>query len=277
MRKYGFICSLLLMAACKTEGVEKETDALVEQQVEQAVDTLEMDLKVLDEVKLDNGIVISWLKKGEGDLLKQGDVAMIDYKVRLEDSTIIDGNHLLNMSSFPFMVGFQMQTKGWDLTLMQLRVGDFVRVFIPSKLVRGKKGIKGLIPENADNYLTLRVLEKPKPIRQIDGNKVWLFEENPANKTKFGEDNTIVFHAMVSTPSTSRYFDSFQKNNPFELRLADNGVVPGLKKALINAKKGDRMFILVPASEAYGSKGYLDIVKPNEDLFYNVMVMDVLE
>lgn len=277
MRKYAFVCSLLLMVACKTEGVEKETDAPVEQPVEQAVDTLEMDLKVLDEVKLDNGIVISWLKKGEGDLLKQGDVAMIDYKVRLEDSTIIDGNHLLNMPAFPFMVGFQMQTKGWDLTLMQLRVGDFVRVFIPSKLVRGKKGIKGLIPENADNYLTLRVLEKPKPTRQIDGNKVWLFEENPANKAKFGEENTIVFHAMVSTPTNARYFDSFQKNNPFELRLADNGVVPGLKKALINAKKGDRMFILVPASEAYGSKGYLDIVKPNEDLFYNVMVMDVLE
>lgn len=277
MRRCAFVCLLLLMAGCKTEGVEKETDAPVEQPVAQAVDTLEMDLKVLDEVKLDNGIVISWLKKGEGELLKQGDVAMIDYKVRLVDSTIIDGNHLLNMPAFPFMVGFRMQTKGWDLTLMQLRVGDFVRVFIPSKLVRGKKGIKGLIPENADNYLTLRVLEKPKPIRQIDGNKVWLFEENPANKATFGEDNTIVFHAMVSTPSTARYFDSFQKNNPFELRLADNGVVPGLKKALINAKKGDRMFILVPASEAYGSKGYLDIVKPNEDLFYNVMVMDVLE
>jgi FKBP-type peptidyl-prolyl cis-trans isomerase len=37
------------------------------------------------------------------------------------------------------------------------------------------------------------------------------------------------------------------------------------------------MYIVVPASEAYGTKGYLNLVKPNEDLFYNVLVMDVLD
>jgi hypothetical protein len=35
------------------------------------------------------------------------------------------------------------------------------------------------------------------------------------------------------------------------------------------------MFILVPYSEAYGTAGYLDFVKPGEDVFYNVLVMDV--
>ena len=59
------------------------------------------------------------------------------------------------------------------------------------------------------------------------------------------------------------------------MKLEDNGVVPGLKKALINAKKGDRMFVLIPSEQAYAAKGYLDIVKPNEDLFFNVLVMDV--
>jgi hypothetical protein len=33
----------------------------------------------------------------------------------------------------------------------------------------------------------------------------------------------------------------------------------------------------VPAADAYGDKGYIDIVKPNEDLFYNIFVMDVLK
>jgi FKBP-type peptidyl-prolyl cis-trans isomerase len=52
--------------------------------------------------------------------------------------------------------------------------------------------------------------------------------------------------------------------------------VPGLKKALINCKKFDRLFIVVPPEEAYGSKGYLDLVKPNETVFYNVLVVDVV-
>ena len=37
----------------------------------------------------------------------------------------------------------------------------------------------------------------------------------------------------------------------------------------------DKLFVLVPAKEAYGSKGYVDLVKPNEDLFYDVIIMDV--
>ena len=80
---------------------------------------------------------------------------------------------------------------------------------------------------------------------------------------------------MASSPSSPLYYNSYRTNTPFKLKLEDNGIVPGLKKALINAKKGDRMFVLVPSGQAYGVKGYLDIVKPNEDLFFNVLVMDV--
>jgi len=68
----------------------------------------------------------------------------------------------------------------------------------------------------------------------------------------------------------------YRNNQPFSVIFGEPGLVPGLKKALINAKKSDRMFILIPSSEAYGSKGYLDLVKPNEDLLYNVLVMNVM-
>lgn len=278
MRYTAIALGLLLFASCKTDGVEKnkepETQPVVEQE---RVDTLEMDLAVADKKTLQSGLSISWLKKGTGEALQQGDVVMIDYKVRLEDSSIVDGNHLLNKDALPFMVGFKMQTEGWEQLMGELHVGDFVRVYMPAKLARGDKEAKGLIPKNADNYITLRVLRKEKPTRVVDGNKVWLFEENKKSKKKFNENNRIIFHAMISTPTKPLYFNSFATNEPFDLRLEDQGLVPGLKKALINAKKGDRMFILVPAQEAYGSKGYLDVVKPNQDLFYNVMVMDVLD
>jgi FKBP-type peptidyl-prolyl cis-trans isomerase len=82
---------------------------------------------------------------------------------------------------------------------------------------------------------------------------------------------------MVWAPSNPLYINTYETNNPFKLRWEDSGTVPGLKKALINAKKSDRMFVFVPASEAYGSKGYLDVVKPDENLFYNILIMDIVE
>jgi len=231
----------------------------------------------------DNGIDISWLTHGKGEKVKKGDVILIDYKVTLADGKIIDGNHLIRKSSFPFLVGYQMQTKGWDFALEQLKIGDFVRVKIPSDLARGVKGIKKegskewFVPPNAVNYLSIRVIKKQIPTRVIDGVKVWVFEENQENKIKFGEKSAIVFHCMISSQSNPIYYNSYSSNSPYTLLLSDKGIIPGLKKALINAKKADRMYVLIPAVEAYGSKGSEGFVKPNEDLFYNVLVMDVVK
>lgn len=275
---FYFFIGLFLLSSCKTEGVKKgNNNSVKESEIIQRVDSLEMDLPVQDHLKLENGIEIVWLEKPGGEEIKKGDVVMIDYKVRLQDSTIIDGNHLLNKPSLPYIVGFGFQPKGWDLAFEHLKIGDFVRIKLPSEFARGRKGVEGLIPDNADNFLTIRIISKRKPNREVDGTKIWLLEENKNNKTVFGEDNSIVFHTTISSPSSPFYYNSFAKNQPFELKLEDQGTIPGLKKALINAKKGDRMFILVPSREAYGSKGYLNIVKPNEDLFYNLMVMDIID
>ena len=82
------------------------------------------------------------------------------------------------------MIGFKMEPEGWDVSLRELSVGDFAYIKLPAKLARGKNGIDGVIPDNADNYLAIRILSKKKPVRMRDGNKVWLFEENKNNKLK---------------------------------------------------------------------------------------------
>ena len=193
----------------------------------------------------------------------------------LEDGKQIDGNDLLNMKSFPFMVGLGMQTKGWDIALKELKIGDFAEIFIPSDLARGDKEIKGLFPKNANNVLKIRVLEKIKPTRTVDGTRVWLMEENEKNTEVFNENNRVQFHCWVSSPTNPVYFNTEWNNTPYEFGLEDSGVVPGLRKALINAKKADLIFVHIPSREAYGSKGYQDLVKPNEDLLYRVFVMNV--
>ncbi len=260
------------VTSCDVRGTTKKSSGAP--QIKEKGDALNAHKKVIAKEKLPNGEQVQWFEKGTGPLLKSGDLAMIDYRVELPDGSVVDGNHLLKKPSFPYLLGFQMQP-GWDAALEKLRVGDFAKISIPSQQARGNKGVDGLIPKNADNYLIVRVLNIEKPNATIDGVKVWLLEENKKNKMRFKEGKTMTIHSMVSSPSNPLYYNSYRGNKPFTFKFEDYGIVPGLKKALTNAKKSDRLYIYVPAEQAYGNKGYLDIVQPNEPLFYNVLVMDV--
>lgn len=275
MKKIFTFCCGLYLVSCSTSGVEQDNKPM--QRVAKTDHSLDKNHSIIETKPMDNGMVIEWFEKGNGERIKPGDMVMIDYKVRLKDGDVVDGNHLLKKDKLPFLVGFQMQTLGWDIAMNELNVGDFARIKIPSHLARGEKGVNGLIPPNSDNFLTIRIIEKLAPTRIVEGTKVWLLEENTNNKVKFTENMEISFHSMVSSPSNPLYANTFRTNQPFKYKLGDYGLVPGLKKALINAKSSDRLFIVVPASEAYGDKGYLDFVKPNEDLFYNILVMDVVK
>lgn len=281
MRKLVIYSAVLLIASSCVSGIEKEAASL-EENVDNkttldSTSVIDSEQDVTDEKKLSNGITIKWFEHGDGELLIDGSCVNIDYKVQLDDGNVVDGNHLINKPTIPFVVGFGMQTEGWDIALKELKVGDFAEILIPSELARGEKGIKDLIPPNADNIVRIRVLSERKPTRSIDGSKVWVFESNPNMSSEFGESNEIVFHCMASTPTKSFYINTFWDNKPFELRMKDAGLVPGLKKALVGAKRSDRMYVLVPSSEAYGNKGYQDMVKPGEDILYNILVMDVRE
>ncbi|MGB0915354.1 MAG: FKBP-type peptidyl-prolyl cis-trans isomerase [Crocinitomicaceae bacterium] len=149
MKKSIFILGLIgfSFASCDTTVVEDGTDEAVER-IEVTSDTIksiiDSEKEVINDIKLESGIRIKWFEHGEGEKLKKGDCISIDYKVAIKDNEIVDGNHLLNKESLPFMVGFNMQTPGWEIALNELRVGDFAEIFIPSELARGEQGIEGL-------------------------------------------------------------------------------------------------------------------------------------
>jgi FKBP-type peptidyl-prolyl cis-trans isomerase len=286
-----FLSTCYLAFSCSTEAVKKakkQDDLIIKSEFKkskkEAKTALNSDNDEISSTKsFDNGIIISWLKHGKGEKVVKGDVILIDYKVTLKNGDVVDGNHLWKKDFFPFVVGYQMQTKGWDFAIKNMRVGDFARVFIPAELARGEKGIKKegekgwFVPPNSVNYLTIHIIKKQKPTRVVDGSKVWLFEENKSNKIKFNSSNAIIFHSMISSESNPLYYNSYRTNSPYKLFMTDKGIIPGLKKSLINAKKGDRMFVVIPSSEAFGEKGSQGFVKPNEDLFYNILVMDVVD
>lgn len=279
---------LLSIAACTPEGVKKgkEGEELPtkkghDTQPSKVIDSNAVDLKakheVVDDMTLSNGIKIKWFEHGKGDIIKAGDMVDVNYRVELKNGELIDANELRSLPSFPYMVGFQMQP-GWDPALKEMRIGDHVEIYIPYQLARGAKAVEGLLPEKADHILKIHVMGLHEPDKVIEGGiRIWMFAENKHNKELFGPGKSIYFHCYLSSPSSPMYYDTQIENNPFSYVYDDPGLVPGLRKALNNAKKADLMLVHIPAAEAYGAQGYHDVVKPNEDIFGRIFVMEVKE
>lgn len=285
MKYILFIFFIGLLFSCDPSGVKKKNLSKEEKEILNSISKKErqeelkkLSLKPTKEIgvkKLNKGVKITYFVKGDGEKFADGEVAQINYEVLLKNGSMVDGNKLLNKEWLPFMVGFGMQTPGWDIAFKELVVGDFVEVYLPSEMARGKNGIKGLIPPNAENFVRIKVVGKLKPTREVDGNKIWVLEENKENKILANENNVIDFHYIVGSKSNPRYDISYRRNQPYFFKFSDFGIVKGLKKALINAKKSDKMWVLIPPSEAYGSKGLNNLVKENEEIFYDIFIMDV--
>jgi FKBP-type peptidyl-prolyl cis-trans isomerase len=272
-------CALLF--SCETSGV-KTTEKQVTKKTAQpenrsSSERLLDPLKTIVEKKqFPSGLKMQWFKKGNGPAILPGEVVEINFKLQLPSGDVVDGNHLLKRAMIPFLVGYNMQTIGWDMAFNELHVGDFVEIYLPPNLARGEKGIPNLIPPNSPNIVLLRVGKKVKQTKTVNGVKVWLLEENTELKAHTIDENARVdIHYFVGTKTNPRYDNSYQRNVPFQFGMKDVSLIPGLKKALLGAKLFDKLWILVPPSQAYGSKGMVDLVKPNEDLFYDLIIMDV--
>jgi len=279
--KYSILfVAALSLYACGTSGVDQDKQA--EEPVAKANDQLtaekmlEPKKTVVAKKEFPNGLKIQWFEKGTGEALSDGEVYEINYKVKLPNGEVVDGNHLLKREMIPFLVGYGLQTKGWDLAMKELTTGDFAEIYIPANLARGVKGVPGVIPPNSPNIVFLRVGKKIAPTRTVEGTKIWLLEERAEYADSLiGEKSGVALHYFVGTKSNPKYDNSYKRDTPFKFNMSDFGLVPGFRKALINAKLYDKMWILVPSGQAYGSKGYVDLVKPNESMFYDVIIMDV--
>lgn len=280
-------CALFLLYSCDLSGVQKEisntdlmdslifSDGMNEELDSSKIMNKRLDTVAVSEKTLDNGIRIKWFERGSGAEVKRNDLIAIDFRNQLEDGTVYDGNHLIKKTFIPFFVGWNQQTIGWDIALSELRVGDEVEIFIPAKLARGEIGIPGVVPPNANNILLLKVVEKLEPDFTEDNIRVWIVDKMKEGRTEIGYESEVSIHYWVSSETKPRYDNSYKRKLPFDLKMGDGNIVPGLYKALLKGKKGDKMMIHIPSVEAYGTSGLPGLVPKNEDIFYDLIVLDV--
>ena len=252
------------------QNIEIE-DSLISE-IEASILDAEDDYEYVDALTLGSGVRINWLERYRGRKLRDGELVLIEYRLGLPDGKIIDGNNKMKMPNLPFVVGYNMQNKGWDLALSELCVGDMAKIEIPSRLAYGKKGLGTVIPPNTDNWLFIKIHGLVRADFEEGGVKYWELrsgENRETNKRK------VKFHMIASTKNKANIFNTYASNFPLTYTPGQKNYPKGLQQVLKKAKKGQQLFLILQPNMAYGDKGYLDLVGPNEAVFYNLKIIDV--
>jgi FKBP-type peptidyl-prolyl cis-trans isomerase len=226
-------------------------------------------------VFLDNGMYIAYLKRGIGQQLKEDDVVLIDYKSALTDGKVFDTNEKIG-KPIPFMIGWGLQTSGWDIALPYLNEGDVVKVFLPAKFARGEKGIPDIVPPNSDNLISLKIHKILPADYTVDGVQIWVINRGK-DQVDLKEGDEVYIDYFAHAKTKPRYDNSFKNGEPYQIKVGGKNNLPGLNMALSKAKLSDKLWVRIPAKHAFGSKGNQDLVKPNETVFFDLRVLKIIE
>ena len=141
----------------------------------------------------EDGVTVKWFFESfkKNPTLTEGEVCLINYRISLPDGKIFDGNNRLDLPFIPFMVGYNMQFKGWDLALKHLKVGDFAKIEIPSELAYGTKGFSNIVPANSPIWLYVKVVAKVSPEYNQGGIKTWTFDKGTPGKLDNSADKEV--------------------------------------------------------------------------------------
>ena len=231
------------------------------------------EFSFVDHLETKSGLVIDWIKKTRGRSLNKGELLMIEYRLSLPDGKIIDGNNRMKLPYLPFVLGFNMQNKGWDEALSRMHVGDMAQVKIPANLAYGEKGLGELVPPNTENWLFVKIHGVVSPTSDLDGVKIWELNSGKASGLK--EMSKVKFHMIVSSESRANILNTYTSNFPVTYTPGQKNYPIGLRKVLNNAKIGQQIFVVLNPEMASIEAGDLGVTRSKEAVFYNLKILEI--
>lgn len=191
---------------------------------------------------------------GKGISLSKGDVATVLYRGTFLNGDVFDDNS--QRAPFAFQVGLGQVIKGWDQSILGMKVGGKRSMEIPPELAYGDKD-NGPIPANSTLKFEVELLridrEKDKPLVKID-----ILREGTGQGVV--DTDQVALNYKVSFLNGVTLDES--KGEPFTMRIADNKTVKGFQDGVRGMRIGEKRRVVVPYKLAYGAKGYLEVGLP---------------
>jgi peptidylprolyl isomerase len=110
-------------------------------------------------IKKEDTLQIDIIHQGEGDSIKNGQVAVVHYTGSLTDGTVFDSS-VERETPLSFKLGAGDVIAGWDQGVEGMKVGERRRLTIPAHLAYGSAGAGGVIPPHATLIFEVELIEK---------------------------------------------------------------------------------------------------------------------
>lgn len=110
--------------------------------------------KKMTRTKTASGLEYEIIQEGSGASPKPGSMVTVHYTGWLDkdgqpSGQPFDSSHN-RRQPFTFQIGVGMVIQGWDIGVMDMKIGEKRRIYIPAELGYGKRGAGNVIPANAD-------------------------------------------------------------------------------------------------------------------------------
>lgn len=112
-----------------------------------------------------DGVKVTILQEGNGEVAKVGDLVSMNYTGKLADGTVFDSNidpKFNHVQPFVFAIGSGEVIKGWDIGVAGMKVGEKRMLEIAPEYAYGANGAGEQIPPNATITFEVELLEIKK-------------------------------------------------------------------------------------------------------------------
>ncbi len=276
-RMVFLIMTIWLVNGCRTTPPAVSVEVEKPEEVEAVVETFEIE--GLDRLYTGSGLEYAVVEPGSGVALEREMYVSLHYTGFFDDEKTVFDSSRQRGEPITFILGRNMVIPGWEEALINLRVGDKARLWIPSHLAYGKEG-RGPIPPGADLVFDLEILDaasltRPEPfsVEGLDtldtesGLQYIMVREGSGNTPLNGQ--IVVIHYTGFLTDGTMIDSSVQRNEPFRFVLGTSQVIRGLDEGITFLQEGGRARFIIPPDLAYGDRG-IGPVPPASVLIFDV-------
>jgi len=89
------------------------------------------------------------------------------------------------------------------------------------------------------------------------------------------DSNVVQIHYVAAREDGEPFDSTRDRGRPFSFRIGEEQVIKGLEEAVKQMSLGEQVTAVIPASLAYGSKGFPGKVPPNMGLVFDIELLSI--
>ncbi|KKP24002.1 MAG: Peptidyl-prolyl cis-trans isomerase [Candidatus Nomurabacteria bacterium GW2011_GWE1_32_28] len=122
---------------------------------------IKVEQKSMQNIKQSEGVKITVLKEGNGEVVKSGDIVSVNYTGRLITGTVFDSNidpEFGHVDPLIFVIGEGRVIEGWEIGIVGMKTGEKRVLEIAPEFAYGENEI-GPIPSNSTLIFEVELLK----------------------------------------------------------------------------------------------------------------------